>query len=76
MNWRIAIFASGFGSNTENICKYFNSSSEIDVVLILSNNTNAFVLNRAKKLQIKMFTFNKYELTDYCIIQRVLKENK
>ena len=56
---RIAIFASGNGSNAENISNYFNSNPKVEVSLILTNNPNAFVLERAKKLNIKSLVFNK-----------------
>lgn len=56
---RIAIFASGSGSNAENIANYFTSNPNINVSLILTNNSNAFVLERAKKLGIKSLVFDK-----------------
>ncbi len=56
---RIAIFASGSGSNAENIANYFKNNLKVDVCLFLTNNANAFVLERAKKLGIKSFVFNK-----------------
>ena len=56
---RIAIFASGSGSNAENIANYFSENSDVDVSLILTNNPNAFVLERAKKLGIKSLVFSK-----------------
>lgn len=60
--FRIAIFASGNGSNAENIAKYFKEHSLIKVAAVLSNNPTAFVLERAKKLQIptKFFTREEY----------------
>jgi len=50
---RIAIFASGNGSNTENIIRYFGENSSVSVDLIVSNNKNAYVLQRAAKLGIE-----------------------
>ena len=63
---RIAIFASGSGSNAENIANYFSAVENIDVSLILTNNLNAFVLERAKKLGVKSLVFEKsqFEKTD------------
>lgn len=58
----IAIFASGSGSNTENIIKYFKNHNEICVKTIISNNPNAYVLERAKKLGIQQRIFTKKEL--------------
>jgi phosphoribosylglycinamide formyltransferase-1 len=44
----IAIFASGDGSNAQNIIDYFKSSTNIKVALVVSNKSTANVLNRAK----------------------------
>ena len=41
----IAILASGNGSNAENIYNFFVNSSDINVVMIGTNNKNAFVIN-------------------------------
>jgi phosphoribosylglycinamide formyltransferase-1 len=48
---RIVIFASGSGTNAENIIKYFRANKNIKVTYVLTNNKNAGVLNRAKKLE-------------------------
>ena len=59
---RIAIFASGSGTNAENIIKYFRMNKSAEVVLVLSNNPDAFVLNRASRLDIKSIIFNKEQI--------------
>jgi len=46
---RIAIFASGTGSNAQKILSHFKTSNKIEVALIVSNKTNAGVLNFAKE---------------------------
>lgn len=57
---RIAIFASGSGSNAEQITNYFHSgSNEVKIELILTNKANAFVLERAKNLGIESLVFNR-----------------
>lgn len=58
---RIALFASGSGTNVENIARYFAGHSQIEVVLVLSNNKKALVLERAKKLQIPSVVFDRYQ---------------
>ena len=50
--FKIAIFASGSGSNAENIVNHFRDRRKATVELIVSNNPNAFVLERAKKHDI------------------------
>ena len=57
----IAIFASGNGSNAENIVNYFAQNSNIQVSIIISNKKDAFVHERAKKFGIPSFTFSKEE---------------
>ncbi len=60
--YRIAILASGSGTNAENIVKMFKADKSIDIVSIGSNKKSAFVLERAKKLGVDHFTFNKEEM--------------
>ena len=48
----IAIFASGDGSNAQNIIDFFKSSTNIKVALVVSNKSTANVLNRAKNATI------------------------
>jgi phosphoribosylglycinamide formyltransferase 1 len=59
--FRIAIFASGGGTNAEAIIKHFKDHPLIKVALVLSNNPNAFVLERAKKFTIPTRVFSRDE---------------
>ena len=63
MTKNIAIFASGSGSNAENIIRYFKNHETIRVALIISNRSNAFVLERAKSLGVPCEVFLKDEWT-------------
>ncbi|MEO9872434.1 phosphoribosylglycinamide formyltransferase [Ekhidna sp.] len=67
----LAIFASGSGSNAENIAKYFAKHPNIQVNEILSNKLDAFVHERAKKLAIPSFTFSKEEFRDSSFLKRL-----
>ena len=58
---KIAIFASGSGSNAENIAQYFANNEHLNIECIYSNKTDAFVLERAKKLNIPTVVFNRDE---------------
>ena len=49
---RIAIFASGTGSNAQKILSHFKTSNKIEVALIVSNKSNAGVLNFAKEYSV------------------------
>ena len=70
----LAIFASSNGSNAENICRFFQNSSDINVVLICSNNKDAYVVKRAEKLQIPLFIFTKQGLENFFELEKVLIE--
>ncbi len=58
----IAIFASGNGSNAESLTKYFNNGNTANVKLIVCNNKNALVLQRAKNLNIEALIMPKEDL--------------
>lgn len=57
---RIAIFASGSGSNAEKIAEYFSENDQIEVRLILTNNPDAGVIKRAKKFHIPVLVFDRH----------------
>ena len=63
MKKRIVIFASGSGTNTENIIKHFKQSTIAEVVLVLSNKKDAAVLQKAKKHNIKSLYFDREMLS-------------
>lgn len=56
---RIVIFASGSGSNAENLIRFFQNKKNASVVLVLSNNPHAKVLDRCKNLGVSALSFNK-----------------
>lgn len=58
---KIAIFASGAGTNAENIVKYFEKNKEIIVSYILTNNENAGVIKKSETLKIPIIIFSKEE---------------
>jgi len=60
----LAILASGSGSNAENIFNYFSPRKDVQISLIVSNNTGAIVHTRAERLGIPSITLSKSELAD------------
>ena len=70
---KLAIFASGSGSNAENICNYFAESSDIKVVLICTNREDAFIVKRANKLNIPVYIFSKSELNNFVDLHKKLQ---
>lgn len=61
---KIAIFASGGGTNAEAIMNHFEQTKDVEVVLILSNRKSAYVLERAKNHGVPTYVFSKSELYD------------
>lgn len=61
MKKRIAIFASGSGSNAQKIMEHFKYSEEAEVSLVLSNNPDAYVLQRADNFEIPSHVFDRHE---------------
>lgn len=60
----IAIFASGSGTNAENLINYFSTKKDSKVVIVLSNKSDAFVLERARKLSVKTEIFDRKDFYD------------
>tara|TARA_R100001369_G_scaffold29172_4_gene52549 strand:- start:27037 stop:27639 length:603 start_codon:yes stop_codon:yes gene_type:complete len=56
---KIVVFASGSGTNAENIIRYFKDSEKAEVSLVLSNNQTAKVLERAHKLNVIALHFDR-----------------
>ena len=65
---QIIIFASGSGSNAENIVNYFSNKRSNLKWLICTNNPKARVIERAKKLNIDFKIFTKDELYNDSIL--------
>jgi phosphoribosylglycinamide formyltransferase-1 len=60
----LAIFASGSGSNAEEIMKHFQHRNDVQVVLLLSNNAQAFALERARKFGVAAKVFNRAQFRE------------
>ena len=61
---RIAIFASGSGSNCENLIRYFKGSESVRCALVVSNKADAYVLERAQRLGVPTAVMPKAQLND------------
>ncbi|MCG8307322.1 MAG: phosphoribosylglycinamide formyltransferase [Cytophagales bacterium] len=75
MKTKIAIFASGNGTNAEEIIMHFKNHKTIAVSLILSNNSGAYVLKRAENHKIPHFAFDRNMFYKEKIVDEVLKLN-
>lgn len=68
---RIAILASGAGTNAENIIKYFQDSDIAQVVAVFSDKADAGVLERAKKLGVPRTVFSSSELKNGELLKKL-----
>ena len=71
---RIVIFASGSGTNAENIIKYFHERKIAEVTHVFSNNLRAKVLKRAYDLKVKALHFDKTSFYDTDEVLNILKD--
>ena len=67
----IVLFASGNGSNAEEIVKFFKSNKEGSVVAIFSNKADAKVLDRAKNHNIPSVVFSKAQLNEGFVLEKL-----
>ena len=70
---KIALFASGSGTNAQRIFEYFKDRSDIEITLLLSNNPKAYALKRAELFKIPTRVFTKTEFKDSDTIVNELK---
>ena len=73
---RLAIFASGNGSNAQQIAEYFADSGEVQIAAIYSNNPVAYVLERARLLGIPSILFDRKILYNSTTILEDLKSKE
>lgn len=76
MSKNIAIFASGNGTNAENIIRYFQNSGLVRVELVLTNRETAFVMERARSLNVPSAYMTKGEWEDGSAVLSLLKDKK
>ncbi|AXT18713.1 phosphoribosylglycinamide formyltransferase [Flavobacteriaceae bacterium AU392] len=70
---RIVIFASGGGTNAENLINFFHNKDNASVVQVLTNNPFAKVLDRCKQLKVSALSFNKIAFTQTNDVLNILK---
>ncbi len=74
MKKRIAIFASGSGTNAQKLMEHFAEREEAEIALVLTNNPEAFVLQRADNYEIPTHIFNREEFYKSDEIVHLLKK--
>ncbi|MBC6401090.1 MAG: phosphoribosylglycinamide formyltransferase [Ekhidna sp.] len=70
---RITIFASGSGTNAENIIKYFDSNDKVNIDDILSNKEDAYIHERAKNLGVRSRSFSKEAFKKSSFVEKLQK---
>jgi phosphoribosylglycinamide formyltransferase 1 len=73
MKKRIAIFASGSGSNAQRIMEHFKKHAEAEVAIVLTNNPEAYVLQRADNFEIPTHVFDRNEFYNTPNVINLLK---
>ena len=73
MKKRIAIFASGSGSNAQKIMEHFKKHNDAEVAIVLTNNPEAYVLQRADNFEVPAHVFNRQEFYQTDSVVQLLK---
>ena len=75
-NKRIAIFASGTGSNAVNLIHFFKNDPNINVAFVLSNKKDAKVLQTANEMGVSTFQFSNQQVADGNFLVNLCKEHQ
>ena len=73
---KIAIFASGSGTNAQEIIRYFSDRQNVVVDSLWSNNPNALALKRASDLGVETFVFDRNQFYNTTQVVDMLKERR
>lgn len=69
---KLALFASGSGSNVENIAHYFSSNDQVQIQCVLTNNLQAGVIERCKRLNLPLIYINPVALATPGFLSKML----
>jgi len=73
---KLALFASGSGTNAQEIIRYFSDNVHVKVDSLWSNNPRAYALKRAADMGIETFTFDRNQFSDSDEVVEKLKQRK
>ncbi|WP_319270322.1 phosphoribosylglycinamide formyltransferase [uncultured Draconibacterium sp.] len=73
---RIAVFASGSGTNAENLFKYFLGNEKIKIDSLWANKSDAYALVRAKNYGVESFVFDRNQFYNTNEIVETLRNRK
>lgn len=73
---KIAVFASGSGTNAQRITEYFRQRGTASVELILCNNPDAYVIKRAEKLNVPVYVFTRDQFYgSQAVLEKLMEKN-
>ncbi|MBO7142318.1 MAG: phosphoribosylglycinamide formyltransferase [Bacteroidales bacterium] len=72
--WNVTIFASGSGSNAENIFNYFKDSKLVRIGLVITDNPKAFVIERCRRHSVPCLVLSKRLIDDADFMLGVLRD--
>jgi len=72
---KIVLFASGSGTNAENIIRYFSHRPDVQVAAVFTNNPQAGVIERAQKLSVPSVVFSMEELKSGAVLNQIHQIN-
>jgi len=72
--WNVTIFASGSGSNAENIFNYFKDSKLVRIGLLITDNPKAFVIERCRRHSVPCLVLSKRLIDDTDFMLGVLRD--
>ena len=73
---KLALFASGSGSNALNIIDYFSNHSSIEIAFVLSNKKEAPIVEKAQKKGVKVLVFSNDEAENGELLSKICLENE
>lgn len=73
---KIALFASGTGSNAETIIRYFEHKPSIEIVFVLSNKTDAPIVSKAKSLGVKVVVCSNQQVEEATYLVKLCHEQE
>jgi phosphoribosylglycinamide formyltransferase-1 len=68
---KILLFASGTGSNVENIIRHFKNREDVSIIGVFSNNPEAQVLEKAQTHKVPTLVFNRIELNEGFVLNKI-----
>ena len=74
MNQKIILFASGNGSNAENIFRFFEKKNNVDILTVYTNHSKAGVINRIKPLGVNVEVFNRESFICGSLLRNVINQ--